>query len=80
MCMQPTTALVLGELCWAVIDPAKSAVLWVADPTPRPQAFYRKHGFVEFRHGRRSRTRALRYGLGKRGQGWWTFRLRGSGG
>jgi len=30
----------------AVIDPAQSAVLWVADPNPRAQAFYRKHGFV----------------------------------
>ncbi|GIF42880.1 acetyltransferase (GNAT) family protein [Actinoplanes xinjiangensis] len=30
----------------AVIDPVESAVLWVADPNPRAQAFYRKHGFV----------------------------------
>ena len=30
----------------AVIAPAESAVLWVADPDPRAQAFYRKHGFV----------------------------------
>jgi GNAT superfamily N-acetyltransferase len=30
----------------AVIDPADSAALWVADPNPRAQAFYRKHGFV----------------------------------
>jgi GNAT superfamily N-acetyltransferase len=30
----------------AVIDPGESAVLWVADPNPRAQAFYRKHGFV----------------------------------
>jgi ribosomal protein S18 acetylase RimI-like enzyme len=30
----------------AVIDPAESAALWVADPNPRAQAFYRKHGFV----------------------------------
>jgi ribosomal protein S18 acetylase RimI-like enzyme len=30
----------------AVITPAESAVLWVADPNPRAQAFYRKHGFV----------------------------------
>jgi GNAT superfamily N-acetyltransferase len=30
----------------AVIDPAESAALWVADPSPRAQAFYRKHGFV----------------------------------
>ena len=30
----------------AVITPSKSAVLWVADPNPRAQAFYRKHGFV----------------------------------
>ena len=30
----------------AVIDPAQSAALWVADPNPRAHAFYRKHGFV----------------------------------
>jgi hypothetical protein len=30
----------------AVIDPVESAALWVADPHPRAQAFYRKHGFV----------------------------------
>jgi predicted GNAT family N-acyltransferase len=30
----------------AVIAPAESAVPWVADPNPRAQAFYRKHGFV----------------------------------
>ena len=30
----------------AVIDPGESAALWVADPNPRAQAFYRKHGFV----------------------------------
>jgi ribosomal protein S18 acetylase RimI-like enzyme len=30
----------------AVIGPEESVVLWVADPNPRAQAFYRKHGFV----------------------------------
>ncbi len=30
----------------AVVDPYESVVLWVADPNPRAQAFYRKHGFV----------------------------------
>jgi predicted GNAT family N-acyltransferase len=30
----------------AVIDPHESAALWVADPNPRAQAFYRRHGFV----------------------------------
>ena len=30
----------------AVIDPEESAALWMADPNPRAQAFYRKHGFV----------------------------------
>jgi predicted GNAT family N-acyltransferase len=32
----------------AVIDPAESVALWVADPNPRAQAqaFYSKHGFV----------------------------------
>ena len=30
----------------AVLDRAESAVLWVADPNPRAQAFYRRNGFV----------------------------------
>jgi GNAT superfamily N-acetyltransferase len=30
----------------AVIAPDAPAALWVADPNPRAQAFYRKHGFV----------------------------------
>ncbi|WP_439692513.1 N-acetyltransferase family protein [Curtobacterium sp. SP.BCo] len=30
----------------AVIDPTERAALWVADPNPRAQAFYRKRGFV----------------------------------
>lgn len=30
----------------AVIDRTAAAALWVADPNPRAQAFYRKHGFV----------------------------------
>jgi GNAT superfamily N-acetyltransferase len=30
----------------AVVDPEESIALWVADPNPRAQAFYRKHGFV----------------------------------
>ncbi|MGS0688352.1 N-acetyltransferase family protein [Nakamurella sp. GG22] len=29
----------------AVVDPGESVALWVADPNPRAQAFYRKHGF-----------------------------------
>jgi hypothetical protein len=29
-----------------VIDPGAPATLWVADPNPRAQAFYRKNGFV----------------------------------
>ena len=29
----------------AVVDPEESAALWVADPNPRAQAFYRKRGF-----------------------------------
>jgi GNAT superfamily N-acetyltransferase len=33
-------------LLQAVIDPTESTALWVADPNPRAQAFYRKHGFV----------------------------------
>lgn len=30
----------------AVINPTAPAALWVADPNPRAQAFYRKNGFV----------------------------------
>jgi GNAT superfamily N-acetyltransferase len=30
----------------AVVDPAESVALWVADPNPRAQAFYRRNGFV----------------------------------
>lgn len=30
----------------AVVGPEESVALWVADPNPRAQAFYRKHGFV----------------------------------
>jgi ribosomal protein S18 acetylase RimI-like enzyme len=30
----------------AVIDSAEAATLWVADPNPRAQAFYPKHGFA----------------------------------
>jgi len=35
-----------GALLDAVISPTEPAVLWVADPNPRAQAFYRKRGFV----------------------------------
>ena len=30
----------------AVIEPATTAGLWVADPNPRAQTFYRKHDFL----------------------------------
>jgi len=30
----------------AILDPEESVSLWVADPNPRAQAFYRKHGFI----------------------------------
>ena len=30
----------------AVLDPEESVALWVADPNPRAQAFYRKHRFI----------------------------------
>ncbi|MEW1960460.1 GNAT family N-acetyltransferase [Kineococcus sp. NPDC059986] len=30
----------------AVLDPDESAALWVVDPNPRAQAFYRKHRFA----------------------------------
>jgi GNAT superfamily N-acetyltransferase len=35
-----------GALLDAVVAPGEEAALWVADPNPRAQAFYRKHGFV----------------------------------
>ncbi|WP_347354920.1 GNAT family N-acetyltransferase [Intrasporangium sp.] len=34
------------RLLQTVVDPDESVALWVADPNPRAQAFYRKHGFV----------------------------------
>lgn len=30
----------------AVVEPLTTAGLWVADPNPRAQTFYRKHGFL----------------------------------
>lgn len=33
-------------LLGAVLDAGVPAALWVADPNPRAQAFYRKHGFT----------------------------------
>jgi ribosomal protein S18 acetylase RimI-like enzyme len=35
-----------AALLAAVVDPEEPVALWVADPNPRAQAFYRKHGFV----------------------------------
>ncbi|MFF5076535.1 GNAT family N-acetyltransferase [Actinoplanes sp. NPDC000266] len=40
----------------AVIDPARPAALWVADPNPRAQAFYRKHGFAADGSARREKS------------------------
>lgn len=34
-----------ARLLDAVVDRGERALLWVADPNPRAQAFYRKHGF-----------------------------------
>jgi GNAT superfamily N-acetyltransferase len=34
------------SLLEAVVDAEESVALWVADPNPRAQAFYRKHRFV----------------------------------
>ncbi|WP_216077235.1 GNAT family N-acetyltransferase [Isoptericola sediminis] len=34
------------DLLHAVLAPDEAAALWVADPNPRAQAFYRKHGFT----------------------------------
>lgn len=34
-----------AALLEAVVGSLESAALWVADPNPRAQAFYRKHGF-----------------------------------
>lgn len=46
-----TDAVVQGQgagsaLLDAVVDPIDTVGLWVADPNPRAQAFYRKHGFM----------------------------------
>lgn len=30
----------------AVVDPHESVALWVANPNPRAQTFYRNHGFI----------------------------------
>lgn len=35
-----------ANLLEAVLEPSRPASLWVADPNPRAQAFYRKHGFT----------------------------------
>jgi GNAT superfamily N-acetyltransferase len=35
-----------AALLESVLDSAQDAVLWVGDPVPRAQAFYRKNGFV----------------------------------
>ena len=35
-----------AALLRSVVLPSESASLWVAEPNPRAQAFYRKHGFV----------------------------------
>ncbi|MFT3798862.1 GNAT family N-acetyltransferase [Microbacterium sp.] len=35
-----------GLLLDAVVPPGAAALLWVADPNPRAQAFYRRNGFV----------------------------------
>ena len=35
-----------AALLEAVVDAGEAVALWVADPNPRAQAFYRKHGFV----------------------------------
>ena len=34
------------KLLNAVVDSGESVALWVADPNPRAQSFYRKHGFI----------------------------------
>lgn len=35
-----------GALLDAVVNPGDAVGLWVADPNPRAQACYRRHGFV----------------------------------
>lgn len=35
-----------SALLEAVVDPEEVVALWVADPNPHAQAFYRKYGFV----------------------------------
>ena len=45
-CTQPTTARVRERQLRPSSTQAEPAALRVADPNPRAQAFYRKHGFV----------------------------------
>ena len=46
----------------AVLEPAAPAALWVADPNPRAQAFYRRHGFAPDGHSRtEGGVRAVRF-------------------
>jgi ribosomal protein S18 acetylase RimI-like enzyme len=47
--------LLLGETLGS-----RSASLWVADPNPRAQAFYRKHGFVPDGHVKNEGIPAIR--------------------
>ncbi len=47
LCVCPDHGTGAGPaLLEAVVDPEEPVALWVADPNPRAQAFYRKHGFV----------------------------------
>ena len=47
LCVCPDHGTGAGPaLLEAVVDPEESVALRVADPNPRAQAFYRKHGFV----------------------------------
>lgn len=56
----------------AVVDPQESVALWVADPNPRAQAFYRKNDFIadgatQFEDGVREirMVRDRRHGAGR---------------
>ena len=46
MCTLPSTARALGGRCWRRSSCCSSRTMRLADPNPRAQAFYRKHGFV----------------------------------
>lgn len=50
----------------AVLHPHEAAAVWVADPNPRAQAFYRKHRFTPDGHSKtETDVRAIRFLRGR---------------